>query len=437
MRSALPSYDEAAAQVAAYAAQLLRRARVVERVELGQAVGRVLAHPLGADRDQPPFDRSTRDGYACRAVELSRHAPLSVAGSIRAGQAPTGSLPPGTAWEIMTGAPVPEGANAVVMLEHVELVGGAIRLLPPRTLAKGENIVARGAQARQGDELLPAGSAIGPSQTALAAACGYSRLEVFARPRVAILTTGDELVPVEASPAAGQIRNSNGPMLAALVAAAGGEPLILPTASDRAEALDASLCKIADAGLLLVTGGVSAGKFDLVEPALERAGARFHFTGVRIQPGKPMVFGELPGKTTRAKRDAGRDANRDAKRAAKWEKQDAKCFFGLPGNPVSSYVTFLLFAAPVLAALAGRRDIGPRFALAQLAAEVKGNAALTRFLPACCTFGGSARALPRVAPVSWQGSGDIAALARSNCFLVLPEKTERWDAETLVHILLP
>jgi molybdopterin molybdotransferase len=322
----------------------------------------------------------------------------------------------------MTGAPVPLGADAVLMLEHVEASAKQVRLLPPRTVEPGENIVAQGAQARAKDELLPAGTAIHFGQMALAAACGCASLPVFARPRVAILTTGDELVPLESSPAPGQIRNSNAPMLAAMVTAAGGEPWVLPTAADGPGALDAALARAAQADLLLITGGVSAGKFDLVEPALARAGARFHFTGVRIQPGKPLVFGELPvrGATTL------RNENR------------TKCFFGLPGNPVSSAVTFLLFAAPVLAALAGSRAPAPRFALARMAphADRHGKPGLTRFLPASCTFSAPGGQLPEVAFVPWHGSGDLAALARSNCFLVIPEQAHNLEPGAIVRILL-
>ena len=350
MSSALPSYDEAAALVAACAAQLRRLQPLAERAELGNAAGRVLAQPLFADRDQPPFARSTRDGFACRASEASAYLALTIVGSTHAGEAPAGLLPPGAAWEIMTGAPVPAGADAVAMLEHVEVVEGQLRLLPPRKLKPGENIVAQGAQAHQGDLLLRAGTALKSAQIALAAACGCAALDVYHRPRVAILTTGDELVPVESSPAPGQIRNSNGPMLAAMVAAAGGEPWVLPTAADNAQALDAALDRAAEADLLLISGGVSAGKFDLVEPALARAGASFHFTGVRIQPGKPLVFGELPVRHAHIVQ----------------KENGTKCFFGLPGNPVSSAVTFLLFAAPVLAALAGSLEPFPRFALARL-----------------------------------------------------------------------
>lgn len=420
MSSQLLSYDEAARQIAAHAARL-HPAGPVERVDLRHALGRVLARPLAADQDQPPFPRSTRDGFACRAAEAARHQPLAIAGASRAGSPPAGPLPPGAAWEIMTGAPVPAGADAVMMLEHVEN-GGAdssktVRLLPPRTIQAGENIVLQGAQARAGDELLGPGSILNAGQIALAAACGYAQLDVFARPRVAILATGDELVPVEAEPAPGQIRNSNGPMLAALVQAAGGEPWLLPVAADRAEALDEALARAADADLLLVTGGVSAGKFDLVEPALERAGAIFHFTGVKIQPGKPTVFGELRGTATNPIQN----------------KNSTKCLFGLPGNPVSSAVTFLLFAAPVLAALSGPRNLGPQFALARLAGAVKGKPGLTRFLPATCSFGLSD---PQVALVPWQGSGDLAALARCNCFLVVPETAGLMEDGATVRILL-
>ena len=422
MSSALLSYDEAAACVAAYALRLAagtgRRQPAVARVELSRACGRVLARPLCADRDQPPFSRSARDGFACRASEAGTHKPLRIAGASRAGDAPGGPLPPDAAWEIMTGAPVP--ADAVVMVEHVETGDGTMRLLPPRTVAAGENIVAQGAQAHAGDELLSAGTEIQSAQVALAAGCGYFELEVFVRPRVAILATGDELVPVESAPGAGQIRNSNGPMLAAMVEAAGGEPWLLPIVADDAVILDGAIALAQEADLLLISGGVSAGKFDLVEPALARAGARFHFTGVRIQPGKPTVFGELPAR----RNDDGKKSRAELP------------FFGLPGNPVSSAVTFLLFASPLLAALAGKLHIGPRVALAVLASDVKAKPGLTRFLPAACTFSAYDGQLPEVSPVRSEGSGDLAALARANCFVVLPEEENRLEAGQTVRVLL-
>jgi molybdopterin molybdotransferase len=417
MHTDLPSYEEAAELVATYVVKPGSIRPSVERVALALAEERILAQPLVADRDQPPFSRSTRDGFACRAAEASAHTPLAIAGATHAGAIPSGPLEPGTAWEIMTGAPVPSGADAVVMLEHAEAAGGHVRLLPPRTVKPGENIVVQGTQGRQGDELLPAGTPLRAGQIALAAACGYAAVEVFVRPRVAILSTGDELVPVDRSPTPGQIRNSNAPMLAAMVAAAGGEPWVLPTAADNAASLDAALVQAATADLLLISGGVSAGKFDLVEPALARMGARFHFTGVRMQPGKPTVFGELP-------RSAG---------------AQTLPFFGLPGNPVSSAVTFLLFATPVLAALAGSWENFPRFALARLAPPVErhSKSGLTRFLPAFCNFGTPADLPPQVSLVPWHGSGDLVALAHSNCFLVVPEDAHSLKPGSLVSILLP
>ena len=421
------SFDEAAALVTKYARRLRRASPAIERVELSRALGRVLARPLCADSDQPPFARSTRDGYACRAAEASARQPLVVAGTTRAGEAPAGALPRKSAWEIMTGAAVPKGADAVAMLEHVDARDGRVRLQPKRTLESGENIVARGAQALKGDELLTVGSAIGPAQVALAATCGYAELEVFVKPRVAILATGDEIVPVDAVPGPGKIRNSNAPMLAAMVEAAGGAPWVLPAARDTAEALDAAILQAAEADLLIVTGGVSAGKYDLVEPALARAGARFHFTGVLIQPGKPTVFGERPRNAT--------DANQ--------KPRSMQSCFGLAGNPISSAVTFLLFAAPLLAALAGRKECSPRFVLARLAGDVPTKSGLTRFLPASCTFAGL---LPQVQLVPWQGSGDIAAMAKANCFLVVSDEPKRVTkthlkthlrAGSIVRILLP
>jgi molybdopterin molybdotransferase len=416
----LPSYEEAAAIVAARAAELARIATATEPatevVQLGEAAGRVLAAAICADREMPPFPRSTRDGYAVRAEEANSGAALRVVGSIRAGDAPVQEpLASGTALEIMTGAAVPAWANAVAMLEHVqadaETGTETIRLLPPRKplrrLEPGENIVPQGAEARAGDEIVPAGTRMTAAHLAAAAACGYAELAVFRKPRVAILATGDELVAVSATPAPGQIRNSNSPMLAALVEQAGGQPIVLARpVADTDEALDAALEKVGRADMILLSGGVSAGRFDLVEPALARRGARFHLTGARIQPGKPVVFGELEGGLR------------------------PRPFFGLPGNPISSAATFLLFAAPVLAALAGHTDSPPRFALARLKRAVKGNPNLTRFVPAVCDA-----ASAEVAPAGSQGSGDVAAFARANCFLMVPEGTAEIPSGEIVKIL--
>jgi molybdopterin molybdotransferase len=452
MASDLPSYEEAAAFVALHAQRISQHYPRTERIALTGATGRILAASIAADDDQPPFSRSTRDGYACRAAEASAHIVLPIAGATHAGESPAGPLPEGKAWEIMTGAPVPAGADCVVMLEHVEKSGNAIRLIPPRTIAPGDNVVAKGAQARRGDEQLPAGTRLGPAQIALAASCGYAHLDVYVRPRVAILTTGDELVPVGETPGPGKIRNSNAPMLAALVASAGAEPIVLPTAADTAEALDSALAQALETDMLLISGGVSAGKYDLVEPALARFGAQFHFTGVRIQPGKPLVFGQIPRQIARIETSrlggaplpddsgSGHDFSR-AKEPAISSGALAPAnipLFGLPGNPISSAATFHLFAAPILAALAGSLETHPRFVLANLTRDTdrKTKPGLTRFLPALCGFSPSINEFPQVEPVPWQGSGDLTAFARSNCFLVIQEDAAFLTAGSTVRILL-
>lgn len=416
MSQDLLSYGEAAAVVAKFARGLQATQPAVERVALEAAAERVLGQPIVADQEQPAFPRSTRDGFAVRAAEAATQDWLAVAGTTHAGEAPPGPLPLHSAWEIMTGAAVPAGADAVVMVEHVERDGERVRMLHPRKIASGENIVAAGAQARMGAELVPVGTRMDAAQIAIAASCGYATVEVFVRPRVAILTTGDELVPVNAEPGPGKIRNSNAPMLAALVTAVGGNAWVLPAVADTAVALDAALGEALTADLLLISGGVSAGKFDLVEPALARMGATFHFTGIRMQPGKPLVFGEVPRGRTKS----------------------ALPFFGLPGNPISTAATFLLFGAPVLSALGGARELGPRFVAARLTKETdrKAKPGLRRFLPALCEFGNADDVMPQVATVPWHGSGDLPAFARSNCFLVIPEGESSLEAGTLVRILM-
>lgn len=415
MSDAPLSYAEAAAMVVERARSFARVTPSVQRTSLAQACGRVMAQPIIADADQPPFARSTRDGFACRAAEVNSRGRLPIAGSTHAGQRPGGPLPSGAAWEIMTGAPVPADADSVVMIEHVERSGDAVQLVEGKRIEAGDNIVPQGAQARAGQVLLPAGMTLGPAQIALAASCGYEELDVFVRPRVAILTTGDELVPIEVTPGLGQIRNSNAPMLASLVVQAGGVPWVLPAAADTSQALDAALGEAVHADMLLISGGVSAGKFDLVEPALARRGATFHFTGVKIQPGKPLVFGEMPSST-------GHGASLP--------------FFGLPGNPISSAATFLLFGATILAAVAGAQLQEPHFALAELTGNVKGKPGLTRFLPASWQPSALGRGLPAVTQVPWQGSGDQAAFARANCFLVVPEELPDLQAGALARILI-
>lgn len=404
-------FDEALEIVLRQAEVAAQRDRELQRLALLECLGRVLAEPVAADRDQPPFDRSTRDGYAVRAEEASCGKLSKLLGQVRAGETWQGrALEPGEAIEIMTGAPLPPGVDAVAMVEHTEVTDGSVRLSPERTLAAGENVVARGSEARAGDVLLAEGVTIGPAEIALAAACGRPMLDVVARPRVAIVATGDELVEVDEVPAAHQIRNSNSYGIAALVTESGGIAQRLEMARDCREDIHERITQGRRTDLLVLSGGVSMGKYDLVEQVLEGFGAEFFFTGVKMQPGKPVVFGRLP------EREGGKECY----------------FFGLPGNPVSTQVTFHCFVGPMVRALAGGAVEGPRFVQAVLGEDVRSKAGLTRVLPARFR---SNSAGTEVRLVGWQGSGDLAANARANCYAVLPDGRDLAAGE-LITILL-
>ena len=380
----------------------------VETVELLAGAGRVLGAAVVADRDQPPFDRSTRDGFGVRAGDVGNA--LRVVGSVRAGESWRGSLlAEGEAVEIMTGAPLPAGVDAVVMVEHVELADGLLRVEAGRSLRVGENVVPRGAEARAGGVVLPAGRVLGAAEIAVAASCGLAEVKVFVRPKVAIVATGDELVELDQPMDVWQIRNSNSYALAALVRDEGGVGERLDIARDTLEELRDRVTEGRKADLLLLSGGVSMGKYDLVEQVLLEAGAEFFFTGALIQPGKPIVFGRLPKQSG-------------------WTY-----FFGLPGNPVSTQVCFHLFVAPMLRALAGRTEISPRFVEGRLVEDVRGGARVTRFLPA--ELGGGWDGVS-VRVVGWQGSGDVAANARGNGYVVLPAGVAAFAAGETVRVLL-
>ena len=388
-------FDAALATVMEHAAGV--RVPAAERVGLMASRERVLAVELRADRDQPPFDRATRDGFAVRAADVGGERSLRVAGQVRAGEVWRGGVvAAGECVEIMTGAPMPEGLDAVVMVEHVERAGLDVKMQAGRRIAARENVVARGAEARAGDVVLSAGTEMGAGEIAVAAACGGVELEVFRRPVVAIVATGDELVEVADFPEAWQIRNSNSYALKAMVEAAGGVGERLEVARDVREDVWARVAQGRMFDLMVFSGGVSMGEYDLVEEVLAEFGAEFFFTGVKMQPGRPVVFGQLP------------------------ERDGAKAcyFFGLPGNPVSTQVTFHCFVEPMVRAMGGGGVVGPRFVQATLAEDVAGNAGLTRVLPARLKYD---RVRPAVRLVGWQGSGDLGANARANCYAVLPD----------------
>jgi molybdopterin molybdotransferase len=402
----------------------------VETVGLLGSAGRVLAQEVAADRDQPPFDRATRDGFVVRAGEWTSGRRLRVVGLLRAGEAwAGGALGPGESIEIMTGAAALVGADAVAMVEHAERVGDEVWAAAGRLLRAGENIVPRASEARRGEVLLAAGTAMGAAEIALAAACGRAELAVRRRPTVAIVATGDELVESTEMPEAHQIRNSNGYALAALVAAAGGEPRRLAIARDIREDVRARIEEGRESDLLLLSGGVSAGKYDLVEEVLAEFGADFIFAGVRMQPGRPVVFGRLAKAGRGGAPTQVSEARPGAPNSVEWVY-----FFGLPGNPVSTQVTFHCFVEPMLRAMCGA-GVGleaPRFVQAALGEEVKGKAGLTRLLPALLQYD---LERPEVRLVGWQGSGDMAANARANCYAVLPDGRDLQAGDVITVLL--
>jgi len=372
-----------------------RGRRPTECLPLEQVRGRVLAQDLTADRDYPPFHRSTRDGYAVRSVEVVA-APvwLECVGEARAGNPYQGDLR-GRARrcvQIMTGAPLPEGTDAVVMIEHTRAQGDRVEV--NRAAAAGENVVRKGSEAVAGRVVLPQRRRLGAGEMGLLASMGRVQVCVFRQPTVAVLPTGDEVVPVEQEPEWFQIRNSNSVALAAQVAAAGGVPRPLGIAPDDAPALHRLIEQGLEADLLLLSGGISVGKYDFVAQVLSEMGAEWYFHGVAIRPGKPLAFGRV----------------RDT------------FFFGLPGNPVSTFVTFELFARPAIALLSGAEFECPVFLRARLGKPVRQKTGLTVFMPARAELESGG---PVVNLVSWQGSGDLVGVAAANCFLVVhPEQAE-------------
>lgn len=377
----------------------------VETVDLSRASGRVLAADIAADRDYPPFNRSTRDGFAVRSADLaSPGATLQRIGEIKAGGHFDGAIAAGQCVQIMTGAPVPSDTDAVIMIEFSKLDADGQRVTFERAASTGQNIVPRGSEAHAAEKLLSSGTRLGYAEMALAAQVGAAQVKTFVPPRVAILSTGDEVVDVSAKPGPFQVRNGNGVALETLVAQAGAWPVQLGNAVDDVDVLRRAIEKGLQADALILSGGVSMGKYDLVEKVLGELGAEFFFDGVAIRPGRPAVFGRCQGKPV----------------------------FGLPGNPVSTMVTFELFVVPALDLLSCAPARALKICGARLAHPVKEKGALTHFLPARVDWTDGE---PVVGVMSWQGSGDTVTLARANALLVIPADRPEWQAGEWVGVI--
>lgn len=369
-----------------------------EAVTLLEAAGRVLAEDVAADRDYPPVARSVRDGFAVRSGDGV--AGIRVIGEVRAGTAFEGRVGEGEAVEIMTGAPVPEGADAVVMVEYVRREGD--RIWTDAVPSKGENINPQGSEARRGDIVIARGRRLDYTSIAMLATVGRPAVSVYRKPAVAIIATGDEIVEIDERPRPFEVRNSNAQSIAVQVARAGGVPEILPVARDRYEHTRELVERGLAADLLLLSGGVSAGKYDIVETVLADLGAEFYFDRVRIQPGQPLVFGRARGTF----------------------------FFGLPGNPSSTMVTFEVLARAALELLGGETEPLLKVTRARLSAAFRQKPGLTRFLPATLGADGT------LAPIRWAGSSDVPSLARANAYLVSDPDREMWEAGDEIGVLL-
>jgi len=375
------------------------------------ALGRILMQDIAADRNYPPFNRSIRDGFAARASDAAEPgARLRLIGESRAGFAFSGAVGTGECVRILTGAPLPKGTNAVVAQENATADGDFV--VVQNAAKAGQHYVLAGAEARVGEIMVQRGTRLSYAELAMAAEVGQAQIEVSKRPRVAVISTGDELVTLGEPAGPYQIRNSNSISLAAQVSLAGGVPLGAGTAPDEAGKLRKLIENALNSSdMLVLSGGVSVGKYDLVEQALKDLGAEFFFDAVAIRPGRPTVFGWCAGKPV----------------------------FGLPGNPVSTMVTFELFAVPAMEILSGSRQPRPLpFFRARLSHPVNEKGIVAHFLPARVSWLDEKPEEPFVPVVEtllWEGSGDIGAVVRGNCFLIVRESRLQLEAGEWVNVM--
>lgn len=363
-----------------------------ERVAIGESVGRVLAGPIVADTDLPPFDRSQMDGYAVTAADTTKTpVTLKLVGESAAGRGWHRELKRGQAIAIMTGAPVPKGADAVQKIELTRLTAdGDVEILEPTE--KGRYIIRKGDEIRKDETIFSSGDIVTENMIAAIAAFGYSKVKVAKQPRVAILGTGSEIVEISKRPGRDQIRNSNSAMLDILSRKFSGLPTILPIARDYISDLKSQISKAAKrTDVLVITGGVSVGKYDHTKTALAELGAEIFFEKVRLKPGKPAVFARL-----------------------------GKCLvFGLPGNPVSAAVTFHLFVRPAMLHLQGATDAFAKGGTAVLAANVRGAKERDSYLPANLSTNRSGQQI--ACPLRWSGSSDFIGFSRAGALIVVPK----------------
>ncbi len=370
------------------------------------AVGLVLAEDVASDMDMPPYDKALMDGYAVRSADLvDGKATLAVIEEITAGRTPTRTVESGQAARIMTGAPLPAGADAVVPWERTELLTvlgtrhQPVRIKEDRPVVPGQNVMPLGREMRRGEVVVSRGSVLRPQEFGVLATVGRTTVHAHPAPEVAILSTGDEVVDASRRPGPGQIRNGNGPMLLAQVVRAGAVPKPHGIAPDTLDGLRPLVREGLRSDVLILSGGVSAGKLDLVPGVLKDEGVVAHFHKVEMKPGKPVLFGTCePGP---------------------------RLVFGLPGNPVSALVCFELFVRLALRRLGGHEPPGPNMVEAELAEDFPYRTDRPTYHPA--RLQATAEGW-RVRPVPWFGSPDLRGLVAANAFVVLPPGDHRHRA---------
>ncbi len=402
---------DVAAALAEVLAHAVPRKREVTALT-SAALGQVLAVDLAADLDSPPFDKALMDGFAVRAADLPGGAgTLAVAGEVAAGAVSDRELGAGEAVAITTGAPIPAGADAVVKVELTTPADGGRVTVNDPSLGPGRNVLHRGEEMRTGQVVLPAGTVISPVAFGLCAAVGKTAVQTIPPARVAVLVTGNELVEANTRPGPGQIRNTNGPMLVAQAVRAGALPRYLGIGRDD-PALLTSLVRegLATADVLVVSGGVSVGKFDLMPGVLEALGVTARFHKVRMKPGKPLLFGTATGGT-------GSHAG-------------PRLVFALPGNPAGAFVAFELFVRPALRVLAGLADPGPPRVRLTLTEPLEGNHDRPMYHPAKRAGAGG------VTPLKWAGSADLRAVLGADALVEVPPGRFAAGAGDAVEVVL-
>ena len=377
----------------------------VESVPLRDSVRRILRDDVLSDADSPPFDKAIRDGFAVRVEDLDPiPVVLSVVGESRAGLAANVTVERGQCCEIMTGAPLPAGSNAVVMVENTERVSpNSVRIL--RGVRENEGLLRRGAEARQGELILRSGRRIGLADLGLLAGNGKSTVLVSAKPSVAVIATGDELVEVEETPKPDQIRNSNSYTICAQVEEAGARPTALGIARDDLDDLRRKICQGLEEDILIVSGGVSVGKYDLVEKVFAEFGVEVLFDKIAMKPGKPTVFGHR-GQTY---------------------------VFGLPGNPISTMVAFHMFVRPLILFLLKAENTAPKVLEAKLEAPAKCDPERAALVPALVRFDGGQY---WIRPAPWKGSSDLVGLSRANALIMIPRRSGTLESGQNAQFLL-